>query len=348
MDNLFFILIIFLFIMQPIKIDNNSALLEKNTSVALKGIFSIVVVLHHVAQITNDGLLFRNFIFLGRLSVAVFFLLSGYGLIQQYKKAGKTYFADFFQKKLLTIVFPYLFISFIYYIYFSMMQHSLISLSSLKEDLFYGNLLVPYSWYIVVIVIFYIGFYFIFKLVPNIHVAHIFLYFYVFSYLYLIGTYSYFGSWWFRSCLAFCFGITLGIYEKKLNSIFLKFYPTTLFLLFFSYCLMEKLATSDFSNVWRYAPLLFFNLSIGFLAVFIIYICLKINLVSKPTLSLGNHSLYIYLWQGLPISFFRSSLIYLDSDLLYCIVVLLSTLGLAYLFSTLSNLLQWKKPGKDC
>lgn len=333
MDNLFFIFFIFLITIQPVKCKSEANFLEQNTSVALKGIFSVVVVLHHVAQVTNDGILFRNFIFLGRLSVAVFFLLSGYGLMQQFKKAGYAYFTSFFHKRLLNIIFPYALISLIYYLYFSIMQHSFISLSSLKEDLFYGNLLVPYSWYIAVIILFYIGFYCVFKYISNIHIAHAVMYLYVLLYLYLIGTYSYFGSWWFHSCLAFCFGITLGLYEKRINSIFLKYYPATLFFLFFSYSLLEKLALFDYEQIWHYALILFFNLSIGFLAIFVVYTCCRINIISKITLSLGKHSLFIYLCQGLPISFFRSDIIYLESDLFYCIVVFLSTLGLAYLFS---------------
>ena len=61
-------------------------LLSKKTSIALKGILCIFVLLHHLLRVDNafiDSIL--NL--LGPLAVGGFFLLSGYGLIVNYPRS---------------------------------------------------------------------------------------------------------------------------------------------------------------------------------------------------------------------------------------------------------------------
>lgn len=50
-----------------------------------KGIFAILVMLHHIAQ-RVDGQFFKIFLYVGSMSVAAFMLLSGYGIMVSYKK----------------------------------------------------------------------------------------------------------------------------------------------------------------------------------------------------------------------------------------------------------------------
>lgn len=57
---------------------------SKNQGLALRGIFACVVVFHHlVLSKCSDSFLFTRFAYFGHLSVAVFFSLSGYGLMRQ-------------------------------------------------------------------------------------------------------------------------------------------------------------------------------------------------------------------------------------------------------------------------
>ena len=62
----------------------NENYLSISTCRAYKGIFAIVIIFHHLAQKTENGLLFQLFSGIGYLGVSVFFFFSGYGLLRSY------------------------------------------------------------------------------------------------------------------------------------------------------------------------------------------------------------------------------------------------------------------------
>ena len=52
----------------------------------IKGFLALTVVLCHLGLFYGDGKILNHFVFLGNLSVGVFFFLSGYALMLQYMK----------------------------------------------------------------------------------------------------------------------------------------------------------------------------------------------------------------------------------------------------------------------
>ena len=67
----------------------NNVFLDKNNTDCLKGIFAICVLTHHICnRIGIDGALGPFLASWGYLSVAIFFVLSGYGLAFSYKSRG--------------------------------------------------------------------------------------------------------------------------------------------------------------------------------------------------------------------------------------------------------------------
>ena len=74
-----------------------------------QGIFIVIVIFHHMSQRLQDGGL-ASFLGYGYLSVGVFYLLSGYGLIKSLKKHS-CYLNGFIIKKSLAILLPFILIN---------------------------------------------------------------------------------------------------------------------------------------------------------------------------------------------------------------------------------------------
>ena len=85
--------------------------LGKNATNNLKGISIIFIILHHINQEIGEvgGTFFSSRLTLaGRLGVAIFFFVSGYGVMRQYQIKGSTYLKNFLSHRVLPIVVLYL------------------------------------------------------------------------------------------------------------------------------------------------------------------------------------------------------------------------------------------------
>ena len=67
----------------------NKDYLSLDKALSYRGIFAITIVLYHMSQILDKGMLFHQFTRMGYLAVSVFFFLSGYGLMLSYKRSDK-------------------------------------------------------------------------------------------------------------------------------------------------------------------------------------------------------------------------------------------------------------------
>ena len=133
--------------------------LSIDNSNSLKGIMAICVVLHHLSQQTHSILIFLDF---GAIAVGCFFFISGYGLYTSYEKKGKAYLMDFPQKRFKKLIIPFILVICLYQLWLFVLN---VSKGISFDDLSVGhvNAILPYSWYIFVIIIFYFTFYFAFK-----------------------------------------------------------------------------------------------------------------------------------------------------------------------------------------
>lgn len=76
-------------------------MLCKDSTTAIKGIAILLIVICHVGQF---GFHIRMFVPLGGIGVAVFLILSGFGLMESYTKYG---LKDFWKKRVLRLLIPY-------------------------------------------------------------------------------------------------------------------------------------------------------------------------------------------------------------------------------------------------
>ena len=135
--------------------------LDKAQGLAWRGLFAGVVVLHHLAAaMPRTGLVFPCFLSMGRLAVAVFFGLSGYGLMVQFRKR-RDYLDGFWHKRLSSLWCPYL------------IMGVLCAFQTLRD----GNALLPqvaaqlgfvkFGWFCTVLVALYGVFWSVFRRYPD-------------------------------------------------------------------------------------------------------------------------------------------------------------------------------------
>ena len=150
---------------------NSRDYLNPGSTKGLKGILAIGIILHHLSQEVTTGDVFTNFAYMGSYIVSMFFFfLSGYGLYVQNSKS-KTYLDNFFRKRLLKILVPFISIWMIYLIYRIGVNKESINFNYFIKLFTVGKTVIYNGWFIDVIILIYILFYLSFKFVENKRVA---------------------------------------------------------------------------------------------------------------------------------------------------------------------------------
>lgn len=129
----------------------------------IKIIAAIVVVISHLVKDYNLGIFNQLFDF-GTYSVALFFFLSGYGLMYSLQNK-ENYLNNFLKKRIPKVAIPYL-ISTIVWIIISSIIYPQKELFLLKIFSYYPIL--PYGWYFVILIYLYFIFYISYKYCKNI------------------------------------------------------------------------------------------------------------------------------------------------------------------------------------
>lgn len=196
------------------RITNNKDLLLKDfnlrETLALRGLLAICVMLTHLCPyLIKDAPLLKDFCLWGPPSVATFFLLAGYGLAFSYKKKGKMYLRFFFKKRLSKLLWPLFFMTIIYQGYKAYKGYF-----NWQEMLWEPS---PMSWFIYALIIWYLGYYFSFK-VSKIRKVQLEL-IWGFTFIYLAITIYLKQYYFYISILSLPIAITYVFYEDKIKSI---------------------------------------------------------------------------------------------------------------------------------
>lgn len=86
------------------------AILERDTTDSMKGIAAIIIMVHHISfHIKNMPNFFKLIWYIAFPIVGMFFFFSGYGLYTGMKKEG--YWNDFFYKRFYRVLLPYLIVA---------------------------------------------------------------------------------------------------------------------------------------------------------------------------------------------------------------------------------------------
>ena len=296
---------------------------SKETSVVLKGIAILLVLLGHL------GFIYRG----GAFGVNLFLVLSGYGIFRSFKNKGVK---DYFGKKITKIYIPYLLVSLVVvpYSYFShLVTRRAVLYSFIGID--FGYLCDKTMWYISFIFLFYLVFYILARLFSLIKKEHIrdfliIIFLFLFSYLLYIKNFEY--AFWDRDSVAFLymysfsFGALLSkLSEFKINSYIKKIIYFVLGLISIYYFIHYYNNVYGVVRYFVYAasiPLVILSLS-------------QLNIIkykSKILTFLGNYSFYIYLWEGFLISLKRRVFINISGTFLVNLLTFIVIIVISVLF----------------
>ena len=142
---------------------NYSSLTNRESANCMKGMAAILIVFSHAHYYsTNLGLmkLFKPF---GYIGVSLFFFCSGYGVMHQYI-SNKNYLNGFLTKRLRCVYIPYLIATFMYALF---IQNINIEYGKLIKNVFLMDRILPFAWYVPVVLGWYLLFFAVLKIIGN-------------------------------------------------------------------------------------------------------------------------------------------------------------------------------------
>ena len=322
---------------------------------ALKGVFALTVIFHHLYGTGLSPLLGTDvFKELGFLAVGGFFLISGYGLTYGvYNK--KNYLRGFFIKRILAIVIPYYVIDSVYIVmrYLSEDDKEAFKIY-LKE-----SLLGIEMWFVSVMVFLYVLFRVSFighEKRKNKHLSPLLLTFLTLAYVVLFtltqqtGHNLLYGCEWNDTVLCFTVGMWYCILKERLAPFLMKHYYvfTAVIAVLFavSFVLVMKLPP----YVWPTSPYRL-TLRIAASVLFcgaVLLLSMKIKLGNKVINACGDLSFELYMSHAIFIKVFRYGTVWLfghyvplviENDFVYVAAILVASFVFSFVIHKLCGLI---------
>ena len=333
--------------------------LPKEFSVALKGALSLFIVGTHISSLCqpDEALLWLRLCnLLTPLALVFFFFLSGYGLMTQLRlrtlrtptTSPGSLWAGWLPRRLWGLLKPFLFFYAValFFLFAGFgFDHIPQALAQLKVNFIIWKVGIPgpltAAWYLLELMALYVFFYFSFRYVRRWGRAMLVLILLTLL-LMLVAWQVGFGYYWLRYPLCFSVGVAYAIYErsiyKQIKAYRILCLPAVLLLM----------------GVYIWSVLTFPNHPIVLmLASHLAYFALPVMLtvlskvwgatdlfmrrahgpVGSALMWLGGISLETYLLHMSFVNFFRGSVIYIQSPLLYLVVVYTATIFGAYLIA---------------
>lgn len=279
------LLICALCIIINLKKKNEVIILSINESNCLRGLAIVGVIFNHLVQHTQvKGGLINKFYFIGYLFVGLFFMLSGFGNYESYKKKNNITFM-WLIKRLARVYVTYIIVFIISIIAYIVLDKCDISLRYILYNLVTIRLPGWLNWYIKILFLSYILFFVSFKFNKN---KEIILTCMVVLSILIMKCFGLYSFWW-NSLLCFVLGIYLSKYKCKVINLFKnrnKWIIQTLALISFIllYVLERKV-----NSIFGIASSIMF-------CIFVLSINAYYTLGSKIIEFIGKISLEIYLW----------------------------------------------------
>ncbi|MBP3870618.1 MAG: hypothetical protein J6E46_06555, partial [Faecalicoccus sp.] len=136
------------------KREEYNVLLTRNDSLILKGYFSLVIICHHLAQRIEAGSLFQlAFNDAGYIAVAVYFFITGYGIMKSYQ--SKPEYADHFLKNhMKSVIVPALIAICFHWLSYAIQKDGY-TISDFFGQFFMNTRSTSFLWYVFMIGFFY-------------------------------------------------------------------------------------------------------------------------------------------------------------------------------------------------
>lgn len=151
-----------------------------------KGILAFLIIAHHLGQRVPSPVLEFNYLYWGLYVVAMFFFMTGYGLTISYMKKGSSYLQHFIKYRIWKVLSPYLVAILIYAFYRYVYYPDFNFLKAFISQSDFSEILLPSSWFVIAIILFYIAFFIIMSVCKTIKISIFFLFLYTIAYFYFL------------------------------------------------------------------------------------------------------------------------------------------------------------------
>lgn len=333
--------------------------LPKEFSVALKGALSLFIVGTHISSLCqpDEALLWLRLCnLLTPLALVFFFFLSGYGLMTQLRlrtlrtptTSPGALWAGWLPRRLWGLTKPFLFFYAValFFLFAGFgFDHIPQALAQLKVNFIIWKVGIPgpltAAWYLLELMALYVFFYFSFRYVRRWGRAMLVLILLTLL-LMLVAWQVGFGYYWIRYPLCFSVGVAYAIYErsiyKQIKAYRILCLPAVLLLM--GVYIWSVLTFPNHPIVLMLAShLAYFALPVMLTALSKVWGATDLFMrraygpVGSALMWLGGISLETYLLHMSFVNFFRSPVIYIQSPLLYLVVVYTASIFGAYLIA---------------
>ena len=333
--------------------------LPKEFSVALKGALSLFIVGTHISSLCqpDEALLWLRLCnLLTPLALVFFFFLSGYGLMTQLRlrtlrtptTSPGTLWAGWLPRRLWGLLKPFLFfyaVALFFLFAGEGFNHIPQALERLKFNLLIWKFGIPgpetAAWYLLELILLYVFFYFSFRYVRRWGRAVLVLILLTLL-LMLAAWQASFGYYWLRYPLSFSVGVAYAIYErniyKQIKSYRILCLPVVLLLMGVYIWSVQTFPDQPVVLILT-SHLAYFALPVMLTALSKVWGATDLFMrrahgpVGSALMWLGGISLETYLLHMSFVNFFRSPVVYIQSPLLYLVVVYIVTIFGAYLIA---------------
>ncbi len=284
----------------------------KEVSDTLKGMLAIVILFSHLHYATEiPFLVFFNKI--GTTAVALFFFISGFGLMSSFRKKGKAYLGTIPLLRTWKVFLPMLVVTLLYFLLLYL-DGQKIEGNIFARLLWQGITPLPNAWFVFVLMYSYYAFFFAFRWSRTPVEGIIFCGAGLLCFVWWAIEHDYERAWWVCS-FAFLAGVVYAQYGTNIRSVTRKWYVSLSLLLsvFVIYIFRE-----------RFEWLLILPHCI---LPLLVVVWLKVGSGTQRAFAwLAEHSYEIYLLHGVAIVLLRGNTIYISSDYIFAASVLLTTL----------------------
>lgn len=339
-----YVLVFLLVVLWGIKIEYSSEMkvadyFSVSACNMLKGMFALCVVFHHLAENTSSGIIFSKFYFMGDLSVAVFFFISGYGLIKKLLN-DESYLEHFVGVRIRVVVLPYIIVIGIYWI-LSFATGDNYSLTYVLNSFVNGSPIALYSWYIIVCLLMYAVFFVSASVFRNQQKHELFIIAseVVFCVIWMfVCRKQGFGKHWYATNYVLVVGMLWSVYEKQILSFLSdkKIFFGALAVCAFAFAILFA------ENIYLQKDVIS-SFTTSMFALIVVQVCMIFKLNSAVLAFLGTISKEIYLIHGAFVALFRSDIINIDSDFIYSGLVIVSSIVTSFLLYLLFSAFKGKK-----
>lgn len=312
----------------------------KNT-LPLRGILALTIILHHLSTVGEGCHAFYCFYSWGVYVVSVFFFLTGYGLTISYINKGNIYLEGFVSHRFLKLLPPYLLCVIVYvtYQYVCIDNFNILQIVDGDIDNIVNSLL-PTSWFVVAILLFYPAFYFSMKLSKSVFWDFFFLLGWSIVYYALV---KHFGmkEYWFMSIFAINLGIGFAYVEDKVKkSISKHLLGSEVIALLLFLILFVCIPSIDENVISLHLGYKYKLLCVTIIPLFVVMLIYGGRFQSRALSYLGKISYEIYLVQGFICQLL--SVYFIDKPFWYCLLAIGLSVVSAIGVNKLCNLLYIK------